>query len=422
MRALRMSGLSLAALLMLSVPLLSMGACRRSAPDARESRHEYFCVMHPQIVQDHPGQCPICQMKLERRERGGAPASASPVAPAVEGRTAVVLSPEKRQLLGVRSEAVRRSEVSGTFRIAGRVSVDERRVHHVHSKFDGYVERLFVDFTGRLVRKGEPLLGLYSPELVATQQEYLVALRAGDAGRELKEAARRRLALWDVSEADVRRLEQAKAPLRTLDLYAPMDGYVLQKGAVHGMRVTPVDTLFEIANLQTVWIVADVYEQDLPRVEVGATAQVRASHIPDRTWTGRVTFIAPTLDPATRTIKVRVEVPNADSALKPDMFADVMLEYERGSQLVIPVTAALDTGRRQIVFVDRPDGALTPREVSLGPRVGELWPVLSGLAEGERVVVSANFLVDSESSLRAAIQASDAPPGPADPHAGHGGR
>jgi Cu(I)/Ag(I) efflux system membrane fusion protein len=292
----------------------------------------------------------------------------------------------------------------------------------VHAKLEGYVERLFVDFTGRFVRKGEPLLGLYSPEVVATQQEYLLALRAGESGRELREAAARRLSLWDLAPADLQRLETGGEPLRTLTLYAPMDGFVLQKTAVHGMRVTPVDTLFEIANLDDVWVLADVYEQDLSRVTVGAAAQIRASHVPGRVWNGRVAFVAPTLDPSTRTVKVRVEVPNADAALKPEMFADVLLHYSEGEGLVIPATAAIDTGPRQIVFVDHADGSLEPREVSLGPKVGDLLPVLSGLADGERVVVAANFLVDSESSLKAAAFAAQPGAGRADPHAGHGGR
>jgi Cu(I)/Ag(I) efflux system membrane fusion protein len=421
MRSARSFALPLVVRLAIVAPLVVAAACTHSAHEAADARYEYFCVMHPQIVQDKPGQCPICQMRLERREKGRAAASAGPSSTAVTGRAAVVLPPEKRALLGVRSEPVRRTGLSGQLRALGRVSVDERRVHHVHAKLEGYVERLYVDFTGRPVRKGEPLLGLYSSELVATQQEYLMALRAGEAGRELREAADRRLRAWDVAPEDLKRLEEGGEPLRALTLYAPMDGYILQKTAVHGMRVTPVDTLFEIANLADVWVLAEVYEQDLSRVTVGAAAEIRASHVPGRVWSGRVAFVAPTLDPATRTVKVRVEVPNADAALKPEMFADVLLQYSEGERLVIPATAAIDTGTRQIVFVDHANGSLEPREVSLGPKVGDLLPVLSGLADGERVVVAANFLVDSESSLKAAIEAAGSAPAAPDPHAGHGG-
>jgi Cu(I)/Ag(I) efflux system membrane fusion protein len=431
-------------LALVTTPLL-FTSCRGASRQDAESRYEYFCVMHPQIVQDEPGHCPICQMTLEKREKGhGAAATGAvthparrtiafyrnPMNPAVHspvptkdemgmdyvpvyedeqdggtagGRSTILLPAEKRRLLGVRSEPVRQAEIDTSFRTVGRVAVDERHVHHVHTKFEAYVERLFVDYTGKAVRRGEPLLALYSPELLATEQEYLLAFRSGD--KDLRESARRRLLLWDISPDDIARIEKSGEPLRTLNLYAPMDGYVLQKTAFHGMRVTPVDTLFEIANLSDVWIVADVYEQDLPRVAIGATATISASHVPGRTWPGRVTFIAPTLDEATRTVKVRIEVENQDAALKPEMFTDVELRRHEGRGLVIPESAAVDTGTRQIVFVDHDDGTLEPRAVSLGTKAGNVFPVRSGLSEGERVVVSANFLVDSESSLKAAIAA-----------------
>jgi Cu(I)/Ag(I) efflux system membrane fusion protein len=424
---------SMVVLAMLAGVSFTLVSCGKPEPAV-----EYFCAMHPQIVQDQPGNCPICQMKLEKRT----PQAAGPAAPhsehasGVPGRTTVVLSPEKRRMLGVRTEPVRRTTIDGTFRTVGRVAVDERRVHHIHPKFEGYVERLNVDFTGRFVQKGEALLEIYSPELVATQQEYLLALRAqtrtkdaatagvAEDGAALAASARRRLQLWDISAADIARLEQTGEVRRRLNLYAPMNGYVLEKTVLHGMRVTPMDSLFLIADLEAVWVLADIYEQDLPRVTLGAKAEIRASHVPGREWSGRVAFIAPVLDEATRTIKVRIEVPNQDAALKPEMFADVVLHYGGESALAVPESAVLDTGRRQIVFVDRPDGTLEPREVTLGAKVGEIFPVRSGVVEGENVVVSANFLVDSESSLKAALPGpAGAPPAPGsatpDPHAGH---
>jgi Cu(I)/Ag(I) efflux system membrane fusion protein len=313
------------------------------------------------------------------------------------------------------------------------VAVDERRVHHIHPKLEGYVERLNVDFTGRFVREGEPLLEIYSPELVATQQEYLLARRARIEAKDsatqgvaedsaaLLEAARRRLLLWDISPRDIERLDATGEVRRRLNLYAPMSGYVLEKTVLHGMRVTPMDSLFRIADLDSVWVMADVYEQDLPRVALGARAEITASHLPDRTWTGRVAFIAPVLDEATRTIKVRIEVPNEDAALKPEMFADVVLHYGGESSLAVPESAVIDTGRRQVVFVDRADGTLEPRTVRLGAKAGGLFPVRSGVAEGEEVVVSASFLLDSESSLRAAGAGTDAPAAAgAEDHSGHG--
>jgi membrane fusion protein, copper/silver efflux system len=417
MQTARRLALRLVTLAALADPVI-FTACRRAPSSEADVRYEYFCVMHPQIVQDHPGQCPICQMKLERRDKRQH-TSEGPAAP-LGDRVAVTLSLEKRQLLGVRSEPVQKAPVVGAVRAAAHVTLDERRVHHVHARLDGYVEHLFVDFTGKVVRRGEPLLALYSPELLATEKEYLAASRAGPGAIDLRESARRRLQLWEVGDAAIRRLEEAGEPARTMILYAPMDGYVVRKAAAHGMRVTPSDILFEIANLDRVWILADVYEQDLARVRVGAVAEVRASHVPARMWTGRVTFIAPTLDQATRTATVRVEVPNTEAALKPEMLADVSIRYSEGDQVVIPESAAVDTGRRQIVFVDHDDGTLEPREVTLGPKVGHVFPVLSGVREGERVVVAANFLLDSESSLRAAIEAVGRAAPVVDVHAGPG--
>jgi Cu(I)/Ag(I) efflux system membrane fusion protein len=289
-----------------------------------------------------------------------------------------------------------------------------------------------VDYTGKFVRKGEPLASLYSPELVATQQEYLLASRAqkqlgsssipsvARGGVNLLEAARQRLLLLDIHPADIARLESTGEVRRTLDLYSPVSGYVTEKMATHGMRVTSVDTLFDIADLSHLWVLADVYESDLPAVRVGMPAELDLSYLPGRSWRGSVTYIAPVVEEKTRTIKVRVEVDNADGALKPEMFADVALKTALGQGLVAPESALLDTGERTLVFVDHADGRLEPREVHAGAKVAEGVQVLDGLSEGERVVTAASFLLDSESSLKAALAAiSPAPPRPAPPASGH---
>jgi RND family efflux transporter MFP subunit len=341
---------------------------------------------------------------------------------AVAGRALVSLSPERRRTLGLRSEPVRRLELQRTIRTVGRVAADERRLHHVHTKLEAYIEHLYVDYTGKFVRKGEPLASLYSPELVATQQEYLLAWRArgqlasssipsvAQGGVDLLAAARQRLLLLDVRPADIARLESTGEVRRTLDLYSPVSGYVTQKTALHGMRVTAADTLFDIADLSHLWVLADVYETDLPAVRVGMPAELGLSYLPGRTWRGLVTYIAPVVEEKTRTIKVRVEVDNADGQLKPEMFADVALRTALGEGLVVPESALLKTGERTLAFVDHGDGGLEPREVRVGAKVAEGVQVLAGLEEGERVVTAANFLLDSESSLKAALAVISPPP------------
>ncbi len=387
----------------------------------------YFCPMHPTVVSDAKGTCPVCEMDLEpipaALKTGWPPGAAGPGA-AVAGRSVVTLSSERRALLGVRSEEVRETRIDRTIRTVGRVAADERRLAHVHTKFEGYVERLYVDFTGKFVKKGDPLLALYSPELIATQQEYLLALRAQQqfggsqipsvarGGANLLEAARERLLLWDISPADIAELERSGTVRRAFDLHAEVGGFVTVKNVVQGMRVMPADTIFEIADLSHVWVLADVYESDLRSIRLGMPATMTLSYQAGREWKGRVSYIAATVDPATRTIEVRIDAANQGGALKPDMFGDVVLRVEEGTGLVVPDSAVIDTGDRRLVFLDRPDGTIEPRQIEVGSKLADGYQVLRGLARGDRVVTSANFLLDSESSLKAALAAltSPAPP------------
>jgi membrane fusion protein, copper/silver efflux system len=406
-------------------------ACRREAvaPAATARAALYHCPMHPDVTSDKPGSCPICGMDLVGVEPAAPAATESAPPSGVAGRAGITLSAERRQLLGVRSQEVRHARLERAIRTVGRIATDERRLHHVHTKFEGYVERLYVDFTGAFVRKGDRLLAIYSPELVATQQEYLLALRARQrlgaspvaatarGSADLLEAARQRLLLWDIRDEDIEALEKSGRVTRTLDLHAETSGYVVQKNVVDGMRVVPQDTLFDIADLSRLWVLADVYESDLPAVKLGMAGEVSVPYLPGRSWRGPVTYVAPTVEAATRTVKVRLEIDNAGRDLKPEMYADVVLRPVLGTGLIVPESAIIDTGDRRIVFVDEGDGNLEPREILTGPKVDGGVQVLGGLEDGESVVVSANFLIDSESSLKAALAAiaPGATPAPATP-------
>jgi len=413
------------ALLIAALTLVGLGylaGARRGAPPSggdsgpaaakKEERKIAFYrnPMDPSIHSDHPAQdsmgmdfIPVYTDELD------APASA------VEGRAAVVIPADRRQLLGVQSEPLVRAPLSRAIRTVGRIVPDERLLHHVHTKYDGFIEHVYVDFIGKYVKKGEPLLSIYSPELYATQQEYLLARKAvrelggneGDAAarsKALVDAVRQRLLLWDIRPEEIATLEKEGVARRGVDLYSDESGYVLAKVALHGMRVTPADSLFDIADLIRVWVMADVYEADLPSVRLGMSAAIETASAPGRKLRGPVTFISPTVEAATRTTKVRVEIENPGGRLKPDMFADVTLEVDLGSALVVPAGAIIDAGARKLAFVDLGEGRYEPREVTLGARADAGFVVLSGLAAGEKVVVAANFLIDSESSLKAAVQ------------------
>jgi len=390
-------------------------------PSGAPPRQRYQCPMHPQIIAEEKGVCPICTMQLAPMPEPPqlAASTAHPGPPPPSGYAKVVLDPQRRQLLGIQRVAVRRTELAGTLRAAGRVTYDETRLHHVHTRYEAYIEAVYADFTGKYVKKGEPLLSLYSPELLAAQQEYLIALSGqksglqlglGQGGSTLAESARQKLLLLHVSPADLAQLERSAQVNQTLRVDAPISGYVVGKVAVHGMRVRPEDSLFDIVDLSQLWVVADVYESDLPRLQLGLPATVTLSYWPERSWPAKVSYIYPAVDPKTRTVKVRLEVKNPREELKAEMYADVLLSLPPRSALVLPEDAVIETGTRKLVFVLSADDSLEPREVELGAREGSLREVRSGLREGEPVARGANFLLDSESRLQSALAGLGGPP------------
>ncbi len=351
-----------------------------------------------------PGHAPDCGMKLVPQyadEAGGGQRAASGVA----GYANVSLPPARQQIIGVKLAKAELRDLSRTTRTVGRVAVDERKLAQIHTKFEGFIEKLHVNFTGESVRRGQPLFSVYSPDLLSTQQELIVAERnRSQFGGMLADAAKRRLVLWDMSPADIDRVIRTGQPQRDVIMRSPVDGVVLKKNAIQGTRVMPTDTLYEIGDLSHVWVLADIYEFDLPYVRVGQKAQVSISSIAGRSWIGRLTFVSPTLDEKTRTAKVRLELDNPGGLLKPDMYADVLLQEPIGMGVAVPESAVLQTGTRSIVFVDRGKGQFEPRQVQAGVKANGLIQIKAGVAAGETVVVDANFLVDSESRLKAALQ------------------
>ena len=352
---------------------------------------------------NHPGRALDCGMPLVpiyADEAGGGQRTTGGVA----GYSNVSVPSARQQLIGVKLGKAEVRDLSRTIRTIGRVTVDERRLAQVRAKFEGFVEHLEVNFTGAAVRRGQPLMSIYSPDVLSTENELILASRSSGQFRStLGEAARRRLLLWDMSPGEIDQVVRTGKPLRSIVLRSPADGVVLTKNAVAGARVMPTDTLYEIGDLSHVWILADVYESDLQYARIGQAAQVTVASVPGRTWLGRVTFLSPTLDPATRTAKVRIEIDNAGSILKPDMFADVILRAPIGSVLAVPDSAVLQTGTRSIVFVDRGNGQFEPRQVVTGARAEGFYEIRSGMVAGETVAVDANFLIDSESRLKAAV-------------------
>jgi len=370
------------------------------------SRHaaKYHCPMHPTVVSDKKGSCPICGMDLVPiGQTGGGHAGHESKVPDL---AAVSITPEIRQRMGLKFGAVEKRALAREIRTAARIVADETRLHHVTVKIDGYVEKLFAATTGEFVKQGEPLLTIFSPMLVSAQQEYLNALKDGG---ELAASAKRRLELWDITGEQIERLAKTGKAERTITLFAPASGWIIERNISAGHKVMAGEQLMVLADLSEVWADANVYQSDLPFVKLAMPVELTVSAAPDKTFTGKVSFVAPTLDAETRTVKVRMAVPNPDLRLKPEMWATARLAFELGEKLAIPTAAVMRTGERAYAFKDGGEGKLVPVEIKLGARSAGWWEVLSGLEAGDKVVTSANFLVDSESQLKAALAGMDRP-------------
>ncbi len=447
--------------------------------DAKAARGavKYTCPMHPFIVSDKPGACPICGMTLvlqsstvaaaasdnvapvkkERKilywtdpmipgdrsdkpgkspmgmertpvyedEAQGAPSGGVPPSEEAKAIGMVAMNPTQRLMANVATEKVARRNFVLDTTAVGKISWDERRVAKVSARIGGRVEKLHVDFTGSRVVRGQPLLDIYSPELVATQKEYLIALagvermkgspyedaRAMSAG--LLSAARARLSLWGVTDAQIAELERTKTPETVFTVFAPASGIVTERLVSAGQYVMEGASLYSIADINPVWVQAEIYEFEIHKVPVGTEAVVTTEAYPGKEFRGRVVFVEPFLNPETRTVKVRIELPNPGALLKPDMFVRVAFKGTKGKELAVPDSAVLVTGERAMAWVEVRPNTFEPRMVKVGHKSNGYYEILSGLKEGETVVTSAGFLIDSESQLKS---------GSSDPHAGHEGK
>lgn len=391
---------------------LTAAGCRRDAGDAGKAaaaapqgKALYHCAMHPWYIADKPGHCPVCGMELVRMDAAeGAhlPAGGGPIR----------IDPAVIQNMGVRTEAVARRDLVPEVRAPGRIQVDEGRIAVVNARVMGYAEKLYADVTGQRVAKGQPLVDLYSPDLASAQEEFLQAARyakaAGKAagGSELAESARRRLANWGMSPAEIEALERGGEARSALRIAAPIPGVVLEKKVARGQNVAPGMELYTLADLSQVWAVAQVYQSDLGAVRPGAGAEVELAYQPGRPFRGKIVFVSPVLDSAARTAEVRVALANTPGLdLKPGMIATVVLRAPaRKGVLAVPEQALIRSGRRVLAIVALGGGFFEPREVALGASAGGYVEVTQGLEEGDGLVVSSQFLIDSESNLKAAVQ------------------
>jgi len=421
MRFSRLLILALAVTLPLAVLVAAGGkADAASAPPPAgkaAAAKRYHCPMHPQYTSDRPGDCPICGMSLtliKPEAAAGQPTEAAKGATAL-ARVPITISPDKQHLIGLRvSKAVER-ELTQTVRATGVIEHDETKYARIAPRFSGWVRRLIVNYTGQTVEKGQPLLTVYSPELFATETEYLAALKqAGQwqdkppsepavAARRLLETARQRLKLWEIGDEEIRALEQRNEPAEELLLRAPVSGHVVAKTAIEGKAFMAGETLYEIGDLAHLWVRAAIFDSDLPRVRVGQKARVILPYLDHRAYESAVTFIYPHLDPQTRRAELRLELDNPAGELRPDMWANVEIEATLGRALTVPASAVIDTGTRLVAFVRKENNRLEPRELKIGAKTDDFYQVIGGVEAGEEVVTRALFLVDAESQLKAAI-------------------
>jgi membrane fusion protein, copper/silver efflux system len=420
--------------------LLGMASCSKGSTAKRDSNIDYWtCTMHPSVHSKDPGKCPICSMDLVPvMKESATPAGSSKSAPQHDHAAMLAGKPsdssatsspshefivpvERQQQIGVRYAKVERKPLRHTIRAVGLIVPDKTRNWQFVSRVDGYVQKLYVTAPGELVEKDAPLLSIYSPDLLTSEREFVGLLRMRDEAKtkdaretpqRLIESAKRRLQLWNVTDQQIADLEKTRKASDTLTLLSPFRGVVQSVPIEQGKSVKMGDMLVEVADLSLVWMWAEFYENELSMLQVGQKLTITAKSYPGQNFDGTISLIDPFLDATKRTAKVRIDIPNPDFKLRPGMYVNAELEMDMGAALTIPVSAVMPTGMRSVVFVDKGDGKLEPRIVQLGTKYGDIYEVQSGLQENERVVASANFLIDAESKVQGALKEFEETPAP----------
>ena len=378
---------------------------------------EYWtCTMHPLVKMKEPGTCPICAMDLvavKKKSATGLTGSATQTAVEMVGDDSVFnVDPRRQQLINVQTTIVQSKQLKKAIRTVANLELDETQIRHVNPKIKGWIERVYVDFTLQHVQQGDPLFSVYSPELVATQEEYLLAVRTAEnlgqssfdfvsnGSRSLLRATRRRLELFDVTDEQIRNLEKTGTIQKSLIVYSPVSGHVLQKNAFENMYVTPETNVYTVADHTRIWAQAKVYENEISYIYVGQPASMTVPAFPGETFRGNISYVYPHLNEKTRTMEARLEFPNPDLKLKPEMYANIEIRVSLGKRLAVPESAVLRTGTRDLVFVDLGEGSMQLRRVEVGAKAGGYYEILKGLRLGEKVVSAANFLIDAESKVQ----------------------
>ncbi|MGC8830203.1 MAG: efflux RND transporter periplasmic adaptor subunit [Verrucomicrobiia bacterium] len=388
-----------------------------SKPMAARSDTIYYCPMHPTYTSPRPGTCPICGMTLVPMKKGEdhkEHLTASNQEAMVEGRITISISAEKQQKIGVRTERIEKKTLSKTIQFTAVLEHDETRYARIAPRFSGWIQKLFANYTGQQINKGEPLMSVYSPDVLSATTEYLLAFEQFEKvknnpaapeyerAKNLLDSARKKLSLWEIGQDEIEQIEKARRPLSEILLRSPITGHIIAKTAFEGRYYMPGETLFEIGDLSKLWVRAYVYEQDYPFVKLGQKARVIFPYL-NKSFEGSISFIYPHIDAKTRRAEVRINIENQGDILRPGMWGNIEIDVDYGELTLIPRAAVIDTGMRYIAFVVKEDGEFEPRELKIGFKGDDYYQVVEGARESEKVVANPLFLIDSESQLKAAI-------------------